>query len=74
MLNPISIDENSFIGARSSILPGTVIGKNVIVGACSVVKGNIPDNSIVVGNPAKVIGLTNNYAERLYSEKKYYIN
>jgi protein CpsI len=36
-------------------LPGTVIGKNSIIGANSVVSKNIPENCIAVGNPAKVI-------------------
>ena len=53
---PILIGESSFIGARASILPGTNIGKCCIIGACAVVKGNIPDYSIVIGNPGKVIG------------------
>lgn len=57
----ITIGDNSFIGARVSILPGTIIGKNVLIGACSVVKGTIPDNSIVVGNPAKIIGQTSEW-------------
>lgn len=51
----IRIGDNVFIGARVSILPNTTIGNNCIIGACSVVKGNIPDNSIVIGNPCKVI-------------------
>lgn len=58
----ISIGDNTFIGARVSLLPGTSIGKNCIVGACSVVKGSIPDDSIVVGNPAKIIGSTREFA------------
>lgn len=54
----ISIGDGTFIGARCSILPGTTIGKGCIIGACSTVKGNIPDYSIVVVNPAKVIADT----------------
>lgn len=52
------IDENSFIGAGAIVLPGSRIGKNCIIGAGAVVKGNIEDNSIIVGNPAKKIGNT----------------
>lgn len=51
----IIIGDNSFIGARSSLLPGTIIGKNCIIGACSVIKGVIPDGSVVVGNPGKIV-------------------
>lgn len=58
ILKGIKIGENSFIGARCVLLPGTEIGDNVIIGAGSVVRGKVPDNSIVAGNPAKVIGET----------------
>ena len=71
-LGDIVIGENSFIGARSSLLPNTYIGKNCIIGACSVVKGVIPDNSIVVGNPAKVVGNTINWAKK-HAELKDYL-
>lgn len=59
----IVIGNDTFIGARVSILPGTTIGKCCIIGACSVVKGNIPDYSIVVGNPAKIIKDTREWIE-----------
>lgn len=49
----IFIDENVWIGAGSTILPGVSIGKNSIVGAGSVVTKNIPPNQIWVGVPAK---------------------
>ncbi|HEY6142800.1 MAG TPA: NeuD/PglB/VioB family sugar acetyltransferase [Flavobacterium sp.] len=45
----------SQIGANSTILPDVTIGKNVIIGAGSVVTKDIPDNSLAVGTPAKVI-------------------
>lgn len=49
------ISDNVFIGMNSIILMGTKIGKNVIVGAGSVVSGVIPDNVVIAGNPARVI-------------------
>jgi len=64
----IHIGNNCFIGARASILPGTIIGDNCIIGACSVVKGSIPAGSIVIGNPCKIINETKQYA--IYHEKK----
>lgn len=72
-LKGIHVGANSFVGTRSTLLPGTHIGDNVIVGACSVVKGKIPDNSIVVGNPARVIANTKEWAEKKYLEKEYFV-
>lgn len=68
---PIVIGKDCFIGARASILPGTVIGDNVIVGACSVVKGNIPNNSIIVGNPARVIGVTDKWTKNMLERNTF---
>lgn len=52
---PIHIKKNAWIGIASTILPGVTIGENSIVGAGSVVTKDVPDNSIVAGNPAKFI-------------------
>jgi len=51
----IKIGDNVFIGSNCTILPNTVIGNNCIVGAGSIVRGTFPDNSVIIGNPAKVI-------------------
>lgn len=53
---PIIIGDDCFIGMNTIILKGTVLGKNCVVGAGSVVHGIWPDNSIIAGNPAKRIG------------------
>jgi len=52
---PVKIGQSAFIGGHTTILKGVEIGKNAIVGACSVVTKNIPANEIWAGNPAKRI-------------------
>ncbi len=52
---PVTIGNNVWIGGSVTILPGVTIGSNVTIGAGSVVVKDIPDNSIAVGNPAKVV-------------------
>jgi maltose O-acetyltransferase len=52
---PIIIEDNVFIGLQCVILKGVTIGKNSVIGANSVVFNNVPENSIAVGNPCKVI-------------------
>ena len=51
----VIIKENVWIGEGVSVMPGVTIGKNVIVGAGSVVTKDIPDNSVVGGVPAKIL-------------------
>ncbi|MBE6708572.1 MAG: acyltransferase [Ruminococcaceae bacterium] len=46
--SPVTIGENSWIGANTIILRGTSIGKNCVIGAGCVVKGDVPDNTILV--------------------------
>ena len=52
---PVVIEDNVWIGSGSTILKGVTIGKNSIVGAHSVVTKNVPQNTVVVGNPAEVL-------------------
>jgi acetyltransferase-like isoleucine patch superfamily enzyme len=51
----ITIGDNVWIGANSVITAGVTLGKHVVIGGGSVVTKNIPDYSVAVGNPAKVI-------------------
>lgn len=60
----IEVGAESFIGARSIIMPGVKIGHNCVVGAGSVVTKDIPDESVVCGVPAKVVCTTKEYAEK----------
>ncbi len=52
---PVRIGHRVWVGSNSVVLAGSEIGDNVIVSAGSVVSGRVPPNSIVLGNPAKVI-------------------
>ena len=52
---PIKVGDNVWIGGNVVVLPGVTIGSNCVIGAGSVVVKDIPDNSIAVGNPCKVI-------------------
>ena len=49
------IGDNVFIGMNATVLMGTHIGNNSIIGAGAVCSGYYPDNSVIAGNPAKVI-------------------
>ncbi len=51
----VTIGNNVFIGAESVVLPDVKIGNNVVIGANSTVTHDIPDNTVVAGNPAKKI-------------------
>lgn len=53
--SPIRICENAWIGARALILPGVTIGENAVVAAGAVVTKDVAPNTMVGGNPAKVI-------------------
>lgn len=52
---PVTIGNNVWIGGSVTILPGVSIGNNVTIGAGSVVTKDIPDSTVAVGNPCKVI-------------------
>ena len=51
----VSIGAGSWLGAGAVILPGTVIGCNVVVAAGSVVRGKVPDFCVVAGIPARIV-------------------
>ncbi|MEU9009416.1 acyltransferase [Streptomyces sp. NPDC048479] len=51
----IVVEEDVFLGARVTILPGVTIGRGAAVGAGSVVTKDVPPEAVVAGNPARVI-------------------
>lgn len=61
---PIVIGNNCFIGINAVIMMGTSIGNNCIIGAGAVVKGTFPENSVIAGNPARVICSLDEYVTK----------
>jgi serine acetyltransferase len=53
--DPVVIGSGCWLGTGSIILPGTRLGRNVVVAGGAVVRGDIPDHSVVAGVPAKIV-------------------
>lgn len=64
---PIQVGSHVFIGVNSIIMPGVTIGSNVVIGAGSVVTKDIPDNSVAIGVPAKVVSSFSDYQAKIQS-------
>lgn len=52
---PVIIEDNVWVGEGVAIMPNVTIGKNCIIGANAVVTKSFPPNSVIAGNPAKLI-------------------
>jgi carbonic anhydrase/acetyltransferase-like protein (isoleucine patch superfamily) len=52
---PVAIGAGSWLGAGAVVLPGARIGRNVVIAAGSVVRGNVPDRCVAAGVPARVV-------------------
>lgn len=63
-IGKIHIGDNVFIGANATVLPGVCIGNNSVVGANSVVTKNVPENTVVAGNPARVVCTLSEFKEK----------
>lgn len=67
-IGKVAIGSRVFVGAGAIILPGVVIGDDVIIGAGSVVTGDVASNSVVAGNPARVLCFTVEYLKKKKAE------
>lgn len=63
-IGKVTIGSNVFIGRGSIVLPNTTIGEGTVIGAGTVVSGNIPPNSVVVGNPCQILCSYEEYLEK----------
>ena len=66
----VSIGDYTFIGAGAKIMPGVFVGRGCVISALSVVTKNIPDYSVVAGNPARVIGNTHDMDKPFLSDEE----
>jgi acetyltransferase-like isoleucine patch superfamily enzyme/O-antigen/teichoic acid export membrane protein len=64
IMGPIVIGNNVLVGVDSMIMPGVTVGDNVVIGARAMVTRDVPSNSVVVGQPARVIMTADEYREK----------
>jgi acetyltransferase-like isoleucine patch superfamily enzyme len=64
-LEPVVIKRGAKVGANATLLPGIVVGIGSLVGAGSVVTRDVPDDTVVVGNPARSTGLVSELRDKL---------
>ena len=62
----VYVGENTWIGSGVVIVPGVRIGKNVVIGAGSIVTKDIPDNVLAVGNPCRVLREVSDHDREYY--------
>lgn len=74
LFGTIEIGDNCFLGEGVVILPNTKIGKNCIVGANAILKGQYPDDSVIAGAPGKPIGSIYDFFEKNKERFTYFRN
>lgn len=65
---PVTLGSNVYVGNNVLFMPGATVGSNVIIGAGAVVTKHIPDNSVAVGVPARVIKTADEYLDKIKNE------
>lgn len=70
----VSIGAYRFIGTGSIIMPGSNIGRGCLIGAGTVIRGNIPEYSIVIGSPGEIVGDTREYIKKHLTPNNNIIN
>ena len=68
----IEVMDDVFIGCNTTILGGVRIGPRAVIGAGSVVTRDVPENYVVVGNPARVIGTFDEFLEKRKQKKTHF--
>lgn len=63
-LEKVTIGDNVFLGANSVVLPGVTIGNGAIIGAGAIVTKDVPDHTVVAGNPARIICTVEEYVKK----------
>jgi len=66
---PTVVKKGASIGANATIVCGVTIGKNAMVGAGAVVTKDVPDNAVVVGCPARLVGYRDSAGKKTKKEK-----
>lgn len=72
IIAPIFVGDNVYIGTGAYIMPGVKIGNNVVIGAMAIVTHDIPDNSVAVGIPCRVIKTIDEYYEGAVKKGRLY--
>jgi len=71
---PVRVGPHAFIGLGAILMPGCTIGRGAVVGAGSVVRGNVPDYAIAIGNPATVIADARDYVKEKFLDEWHSLN
>lgn len=70
ILGRIRVGDDSFVGQGAILLPGVTVGARCVVGAGAVVREDVPDGSVVLGNPARVVLRTDELKARLLASSR----